>query len=148
LERQPAVEPDALYRADRLREILPECDYVILTVPYTPQTHGLIDEAALRLMKPEAVLVNVSRGEVVDEAALVRALDEGWIGGAALDVFEQEPLPADSPLWGMNNVIISPHVSGWTPRYDERATELFVANLKLYLAGEPLLNRVRPALGY
>jgi D-2-hydroxyacid dehydrogenase (NADP+) len=93
-------------------------------------------------MKPTALLVNVARGAVVDEAALILALREGWIAGAALDVFEQEPLPANSLLWKMENVIISPHISGFTPHYDERATALFAENLRRYLAGEPLLNRV------
>jgi D-2-hydroxyacid dehydrogenase (NADP+) len=93
-------------------------------------------------MKPSAVLVNIARGAVVDEAALIRALHEGWIAGAALDVFEQEPLSGDSPLWEMDNVIISPHVAGFTPHYDDRATALFADNLRRYLAGEPLLNQV------
>ncbi len=139
---RPGAEPDRLYTPDQLIEMLSECDYVVLTVPYTSATHHLIDRAALRAMKPTAVLINVARGAVVDEAMLVRALREGWIAGAGLDVFEQEPLPADSPLWTLDNVIISPHVSGFTPHYDDRATALFAENLRRYLAGEPLLNRV------
>ena len=131
-----------IYTSDRLIEILPECDFVVLTVPYTSATHHIIDEGALRVMKPTAVLINVARGSVVDEVALVRALREGWIAGAGLDVFEQEPLPEDSPLWKMDNVLISPHVAGFTPHYDDRATALFGENLRRYLAGEPLLNQV------
>jgi phosphoglycerate dehydrogenase-like enzyme len=128
--------------------MLPECDYVVLTVPYTSATHHLLDRQALRLMKPTSVLINVARGAVVDEAALVHALREGWIAGAALDVFEEEPLPDDSPLWKMDNVIISPHVAGFTPHYDDRATALFAENLRRYLGGEPLLNQVERGREY
>ncbi len=138
----PHSEPVGWYTPDQLTQMLPECDYVVLTVPYTSATHHLVDEAVLRAMKSTAVLINIARGAVVDEAALTRALGEGWIAGAALDVFEQEPLPADSPLWTMDNVIISPHVAGFTPHYDDRATALFAGNLRRYLAEEPLLNQV------
>jgi phosphoglycerate dehydrogenase-like enzyme len=141
-------EPDRLYTPDQLTEMLPECDYVVLAVPYTSATHHLIDQAALHAMKPTAVLINIARGAVVDEAALIRALREGWIAGAALDVFEQEPLPADSPLWTLEDVIISPHVAGFTPHYDDRATALFAENLRRYLAGEPLLNQVERGREY
>jgi phosphoglycerate dehydrogenase-like enzyme len=144
----PGSEPDRLYTPDQLTDMLPECDYVILTVPYTSATHHLIDQTALRAMRSTAVLVNIARGAVVDEAALIRALREGWIAGAGLDVFEQEPLPGDSPLWAMDNVIISPHVAGFTPHYDDRATALFADNLRRYLAGEPLLNQVDRAREY
>jgi phosphoglycerate dehydrogenase-like enzyme len=125
-----------------LFDTLAECDYVVLAAPYTSATHHLIDQAALQAMKPSAVLINIARGAIVDELALVRALREGWIAGAALDVFEKEPLPHDSPLWEMDNVIISPHVAGFTPHYDDRATALFAENLGRYVSGEPLLNRV------
>ncbi|GAB4538091.1 MAG: D-2-hydroxyacid dehydrogenase [Anaerolineae bacterium] len=135
-------EPDQWYSPDQLPQMLAVCDYVALTVPYTTATHHLIDEGALRAMKPTAVLINIARGAVVDEAALVRALREGWIAGAALDVFEREPLPEDSPLWTMENVILSPHVAGFSPHYDERATTLFAENLRRYLAGEALINQV------
>jgi phosphoglycerate dehydrogenase-like enzyme len=141
-------QPDRLYSPDQLTGILPECDYVVLTVPYTSATHHLIDRRALRVMKPTAVLINVARGSVVDEAALIHALREGWIAGAALDVFEQEPLADDSPLWAMDNVIISPHVAGFSPHYDDRATALFAENLRRYLAGEPLLNQVERGREY
>jgi phosphoglycerate dehydrogenase-like enzyme len=99
-------------------------------------------------MKPTAYLVNIARGSLVDEAALVRALREGWIAGAGLDVFEQEPLPGDSPLWDLENALISPHVAGFTPHYDERVTALFAQNLALYIAGEPLLNQLDKSQGY
>jgi phosphoglycerate dehydrogenase-like enzyme len=141
-------EPDRLYGSNQLLEMLPECDYVVLTVPYTSATHHLIDQQALRAMKPASVLINVARGSVVDEAALVQALREESIAGAALDVFEEEPLPDDSPLWKMDNVIISPHVAGFTPHYDDRATALFAENLRRYLEGEPLLNQVERGREY
>ena len=155
LRREPAVgqgdglyEPDGLYGPDGLAEMLPHCDYVVLIVPYTAATHHLIGRAALRSMKPAAVLVNMARGGVVEETALIEALRTGWIAGAALDVFEEEPLPADSPLWAMPNVVISPHVAGLTPHYLERVIELFGENLCRYLAEEPLLNRVQRERGY
>jgi phosphoglycerate dehydrogenase-like enzyme len=144
----PGAEPDRFYTPDQLTSMLPECDYVVATVPYTSATHHLVNESALRAMKSGAMLVNVARGPIVDEAALVRALSEGWIAGAALDVFEREPLPGDSPLWKMENVIISPHVAGFTPHYDDRATALFAENLRRYLSGEPLLNQVERAREY
>ena len=141
-------QPDQSYASDQLIEMLPECDYVVLAVPFTSATYHLIDRAALRAMKPTALLINVARGPVVDEAALVDALRAGWIAGAALDVFEQEPLPADSPLWTLENVILSPHVAGFTPHYDDRGTALFAENLRRYLAAEPLLNLVDRAREY
>jgi phosphoglycerate dehydrogenase-like enzyme len=128
--------------------MLPECDYVVLIVPYTEESHHMIDEPALRAMKPGAVLVNIARGGVVDEPALIRALQEGWIAGAALDVFEDEPLPPESPLWDMRNVIISPHVAGFTPHYHERVMGIFSENLRRFLSGQPLLNRCDRTAGY
>jgi phosphoglycerate dehydrogenase-like enzyme len=99
-------------------------------------------------MKPTTVIINIARGAIIDEAALVRALKEGWIAGAALDVFEQEPLPTESELWGLENVIVTPHISGGTPRYMELAVELFCDNLRRCLAGEPLRNVVDVNRGY
>jgi len=99
-------------------------------------------------MKDTAVLVNIARGPVTVEADLVRALQEGWIAGAALDVFDKEPLPEDSPLWDMENVIVSPHISGGTEIYNRRAVEIFAENLRRYLSGESLRNVVDPARGY
>ena len=139
---------DRLYPAELLHEMLNDCDYVVLSVPLSPETRHLMNAEAFRHMKPNAVLINISRGGVVDEAALIDALRAGQIGGAALDVFEQEPLPASSPLWGLSNVILSPHVSGFTLRYDERAMSLFAENLRRYVANEPLLNVVDLRRGY
>lgn len=140
--------PEAVYPPEELHRALARSDYVVLAVPSTPATRHLIGEAELRAIPEHAYLVNIARGNVVDQEALVRALREGWIGGAGLDVFDPEPLPAESPLWGFDNVIISPHVSGFTPRYDDYASDLFAENLRRYLAGEPLLNQVDRERGY
>jgi phosphoglycerate dehydrogenase-like enzyme len=140
--------PTRFYALDALHEMLAECDYVVVALPLTTETTHLIGLAELKALKPSAYLVNIARGPIVDEEALIHALCQGWIAGAGLDVFEQEPLPAGSPLWNMENVLISPHVAGFTPRYDERATALFAENLDRYLSGEPLLNLMDKARGY
>jgi len=142
------VQPDALYGLDGLPTVLSEADHVCIALPYTEQTHHLIDRERLGQMRPSAYLYNIARGKIVDEAALIEALRQGAIAGAGLDVFDEEPLPAHSPLWGMENVFITPHVSGVTPRYFERFVKLFVANLERYLEGERLLNRYDPQRGY
>jgi phosphoglycerate dehydrogenase-like enzyme len=131
-----------------LLSVLSRSDFVVVCLPLTEETHHLIGELALRSMKPTAYLINVSRGAVVDEAALLRALTQGWIAGAGLDVFETEPLPEKSWLWQLNNVIITPHLAGETPIYNERAVDLFCENLRRYLAGEPLRNVLDPSRGY
>ena len=140
--------PTRIYPSSALRSMLPECDYVVLCVPLTEETHHLIDRAALKAMKSTAYLVNIGRGELVDEGALTEALQKAWIAGAGLDVFETEPLPSDSPLWKMDNVILSPHVAGFTPEYDRRAIDLFTANLRRYLEGQALINVVDCRRGY
>ena len=104
-----------LHRPDRLTDLLPRADAVIICAPQTPETTGLFDEAMFRRMKPSAYFINIGRGKIVRLAALERALAEGWIAGAGVDVFETEPLPAESPLWGMENVIITPHSAGHGP---------------------------------
>ena len=142
----PAVE--AMYGPDQLIEVLPEADVVVLTIPLTHETQGMIGERELRAMKPSAYIVNIGRGGTIDEKALIQALQEGRIAGAGLDVFETEPLPTDSPLWTMENVIITAHYSGENPYYDERALEIFLKNLKLYKASKPLFNVVDKRLGY
>lgn len=139
---------DRLYPVEALRELLAECDYVALTVPLSPETRGMMGAAEFKAMKSDALLINVARGGVVEEAALIEALRSGTIGGAALDVFAQEPLPSDNPLWTLPNVILSPHVSGFTPEYDARAMALFAENLRRYVAGEALLNVVELGRGY
>jgi phosphoglycerate dehydrogenase-like enzyme len=140
--------PDRLYPSEALATMVAECDYVVLTIPLTPQTHHLVNAEILEAMKPSAVLVNVARGSVVDEKALITALSSGQIAGAALDVFEEEPLPQTSPLWNMDNVILSPHVSGNSLHYNEKAADLFVENLKRYLEKRPMLNVLRRDIGY
>jgi phosphoglycerate dehydrogenase-like enzyme len=140
--------PDRFYAPGALRQMLAECDYVVVALPLTAATRHIIGEPELRAMKPSAYLVNIARGGLIDEAALARALGEGRIGGAGLDVFEEEPLSADSPLWQLDNALISPHVAGFTPHYDERAVALFAGNLSRYLAGLPLQNQVDKKKGY
>jgi D-2-hydroxyacid dehydrogenase (NADP+) len=139
---------DEMLPPSDLPYLLAESDYVVVALPLTAESRNLIGEPELRAMKPTAVIVNIGRGAIIDEAALVRALREGWIAGAALDVFQQEPLSPESELWGLDNVILTPHISGGTPRYKERAVGLFCENLRLYLAGDRLRNVVDPARGY
>lgn len=140
--------PTRIYPAEALASMVSVCDYVVVTLPRTETTYHLINADILNAMKKTAVLINVGRGGVVDEAALVSALAAGRITGAALDVFEEEPLPATSPLWNLDNIIISPHVSGYTARYDEKAAALFADNLDRYLNNRPLLNRLERDRGY
>jgi phosphoglycerate dehydrogenase-like enzyme len=147
--RTPGEGPvHELLPPSELHYLLSESDYVVLAVPLTPESTQLIGEPELRAMKASAVLINIARGAVIDEPVLIRAMKERWIAGAALDVFEKEPLPPDSELWGLDNVLVTPHISGGTPRYMERAVDLFCDNLRRYLAGETLRNVVDPARGY
>lgn len=139
---------DEMFPPADLHALLAESDYVVLALPLTAESTGLIGEAELAAMKPNAVIVNIARGRVIDQEALVRALRDGGIAGAALDVTTPEPLPADHELWGLPNVMITPHISGGTPRYMERAIGLFCDNLRRYADGEPLRNVVDPARGY
>lgn len=145
-----AGEPrvDELVPPSDLPYLLAEADYLVLSMPLTDESRGLIGEDQLRAMKPGAVIVNIARGPVIDQPALIRALREGRIGGAALDVTDPEPLPPDNELWSMPNVMITPHISGGTPRYMDRAIDIFCDNLRRYLADEPLRNVVDPARGY
>ncbi len=143
-----AAIPTRLYPPQALASMLAVCDFVALTLPLTIGTQHLIDAAMLEAMKPNAVLINVSRGAIVDEAALITALAAERIAGAALDVFEEEPLPASSPLWGLDNVIITPHIAGNMRQYHEKAAALFSENLRRYLHNEPLLNLYDRDRGY
>ncbi|HUT20934.1 MAG TPA: D-2-hydroxyacid dehydrogenase [Anaerolineae bacterium] len=142
----PGVE--AMYGPHQLFRVLPEADFVVLTVPLTPDTRGLIGEPELRAIRPDAYLINIGRGGTIQEDKLAQALREGWIAGAGLDVFESEPLPADSPLWQMENVIITAHYAGLTPHYEQRALDIFLDNLARYVAGESLRNIVDKDLVY
>ena len=143
-----AAGVEAMVGPARLLDVLPEADFVVITAPLTEETRGMIGERELRALKPTAYIVNIGRGGIIAEGALVKALQEGWIAGAGLDVFEEEPLPEDSPLWGLENVIVTAHYAGITPRYDERAMAIFLDNLRRYKAGEPLRNVVDKKLGY
>lgn len=133
---------------ERLPDLLPAADIVVITAPHTPETDQLFDRTMLARMKPGSLLVNVGRGRIIDEAALVEALRQGRPGGAALDVFEREPLAPESPLWGLENVIVTPHVAGFGPRYWQGLVDLFARNLERWRAGEPLENVVDKHRGY
>ncbi|WP_371939051.1 D-2-hydroxyacid dehydrogenase [Actinomadura chokoriensis] len=133
---------------ERLDEALAEADYVVLAAPLTPQTRGMIDARALDRMRPSARLVNVGRGALVAEPDLVKVLRDGRIAGAALDVFEDEPLPPSSPFWEMPNVVVSPHMSGDVAGWRDELVRLFVDNLGRYASGRPLRNIVDKRLGY
>ncbi|MBI2912308.1 MAG: D-2-hydroxyacid dehydrogenase [Chloroflexi bacterium] len=146
--RSRAGDIDDLLPPSQLPYLLGESDFVVVAVPLTPDTRGMIGAEELRAMKPRAVIINIARGAIIQEEALLRALKEGWIAGAALDVFQREPLPPESEFWGMENVIVTAHVSGGTPRYMQLAVDLFCDNLRRYLAGEPLRNVVDIRRGY
>ncbi len=139
---------DVVYSSLRIDEVLPQADYVLLCTPVTPSTVGIINRARLGKMKPDAYLMNVGRGPLVDEAALLDALRNQRIAGAALDVFEEEPLPPDSPFWLLDNLLITPHTAAVTERLWDRHYQLIVENLKRFLAGQRLLNEVDKRRGY
>jgi phosphoglycerate dehydrogenase-like enzyme len=142
------VDVDAVFGPDQLHAVLRQCDYVVLSVPSTPQTVGMLGARELACLRPSAVLINVARGSLVDEAALVDALRTGQLGGAALDVVSREPLPAGSPLWDMPNVLVTPHSMSTAVTENEWLTDLFCDNLRRYLRGEPLRNQVDKIRGY
>jgi len=153
LRRRPeASAGDALLAEvlgpERLEELMARSDYVLVATPLTPRTRGLVGVRALGAMKPAGVLINVGRGAVVDEQALVAALQAGRIRGAALDVFAQEPLPADHPLWGMRNVLLSPHCGAQTEGWIEAAMQAFLDNLERFRHGAPLAGLVDKQSGY
>jgi phosphoglycerate dehydrogenase-like enzyme len=139
---------DRVIGPDRLHELLGESDIVVLAAPLTAETEGMIDEAAIAAMKKDAWLINVARGRLVDDTALVRALRDNRIGGAALDAFRDEPLPPGSPYWELQNVILTPHTAWSSARVLDRSIDLFCDNLVRFARGEPLRNVVDPAAGY
>ena len=139
---------DRMLGPDGLFELLESSDWVVLASALTPETRGLIGEPELKAMKNTACLINIARGQIVQEEILIQALREGWIAGAGLDVFAHEPLPPDSPLWDMPNVVITSHRSGSTPHYNDRLVEIFIENLRRYRAGEPMINVVDKQLTY
>jgi phosphoglycerate dehydrogenase-like enzyme len=140
--------PERIYPGEAIATMAAECDYLVLTIPLTEKTKHLVNERVLEAMKPSAYLINIARGAIVDEKALITAVSQQKIGGAALDVFEEEPLPSSSPLWELENVIISPHISGNIDDYPDKAAEVFIANLKRYLEKKPLFNQLNRDLGY
>jgi phosphoglycerate dehydrogenase-like enzyme len=146
VEQVPCV--DEVFSSSELVEHIPEADYVVELAPLTPETEGIIDEAAFRSMKRNCYFINVGRGKVAHEEAMTRALREDWIAGAYLDCFGVEPLPPDSPLWELGNIFIVPHDSHSSPKIGERLVTQFCENLRRYVAGEPLLNVCDPQRGY
>ena len=147
VKRDPSECPDAVdevFGPPDLDDVLERADYLVLACPLTDETRELVDADALARLPEWAVLVNVARGEIVDEPALIEALQSGEIRGAALDVVAEEPLPEDSPLWGMENVVITPHVAGSTPHYWERCADIFAENYRQFVDGEPasMTNRI------
>jgi phosphoglycerate dehydrogenase-like enzyme len=147
--REPALEDGVRVCPPAAQaEVMARADFVAVCLPLTSETVGSIGETELRGMKPSAYLIAVGRGRVIDEAALLRCLRERWIAGAALDVFAQRPLPSDSPFFELPNVLLTPHISGISANYYERMAELFCANLRHYLAGEPLCSLVDKQRGY
>lgn len=149
--RNPDSTPDAVdevFAVDQLDEMLGQCDHVVNTLPETAFTRKLLDEKRLWAMKKGSFLYNIGRGTTVDQDALVEMLFTGHLAGAGLDVFEEEPLPKESPLWGMSNVIITPHTGGSSPHEDERVAAVFLENLRRFARGEPLKNVVDHDVGY
>ncbi len=151
MRRDPTRRVDgaeAVVAPAALHELLAWADFVVCALPLTNETRGVIDEAALRSLRSSAYLINVGRGEHIDEGALVHALRCGAIAGAALDVFNDEPLPSDHPFWSLPNLVLTPHISGYTPQYFEKMLALFEDNLDRYASGRPLRNVVDKQLGY
>ena len=145
---QPMADVDEVHAADDLMTLLSRADFVAVSTPLTKATRGMISKAAIDTMKPGAILADVSRGGVVDQAALHEALGSGHLSAAVLDVFEVEPLPAESPLWSLKNVLLSPHCASVFPGWDKASFEMFLANLDRWQKGEPLQNVVDPGRGY
>lgn len=145
---QPLPGFERVVGADEWLTLLPQADYVVVATPLTPETRGSIDVTALRSMRSSAYFINIARGAIVDEDALITALSEGWIAGAGLDVFSTEPLPPESPFWSMPNVFVTPHCSGFSVHLIQRSISLFLDNLTRYRAGTPLRNVVDRTAGY
>jgi phosphoglycerate dehydrogenase-like enzyme len=145
---QPTPNVDELFTHDRLHEFLGQSDFVVVTAPRTRETVGMLGEAEFRAMKPTAYYVCFSRGGIAEDAALLRALNEGWIAGAGLDAHSQEPLPPDSPFWTARNTIVTPHNGASTPGTRQRAADIVADNVRRFIAGEPLRNVVDKQAGY
>ncbi|WP_114576307.1 D-2-hydroxyacid dehydrogenase [Saliphagus sp. LR7] len=144
-KRDPSDAPEAtdeVYPPEEVAEVYRQADYLVVACPLTDETRGMIDREAFESLSSDAVVVNIARGEVIEEEALVSALQQGRIGGAALDVFDEEPLSQESPLWDLPNVLVTPHMAGSTPHYFDRVGDLFATNLEAFLAGEEPENRI------
>jgi phosphoglycerate dehydrogenase-like enzyme len=152
LKRHPPASPDPyiaeFFTPDAMAEMLGRCDYVVVAAPLTPETRHMVSDAQFAAMKPSAVILNVGRGPVIDQAAMVRALTEKQIRGAGLDVFEHEPIPADDPIWSLDNVLISPHCADHTKDWLNDAMRFFLDQYARFEKGEPLENIVQKHLGY
>lgn len=139
---------DRMYESGKILDMLPRCDYIVVTVPLTPETKGLIAQPEFAVMKKSAVVINVGRGPTIDEGALIRALSEKKIRGAALDVFDEEPLPQGHPFYSLENVLLSPHCADHTPDWHENAMRFFLEQLERFRSGQALRNVVNKRLGY
>jgi phosphoglycerate dehydrogenase-like enzyme len=145
---QPSPPAKQVFGFDQMQAAVAQADFVVLAIPVTPETTGFFNARLFAAMKQSAYLVNVGRGVLVDEAAMIEVLQQKRIAGAALDVFTEEPLPANSPLWEMENVMITPHTASITERLWERHYELISENVRRYLSSAPLLGVVNKAKGY
>jgi phosphoglycerate dehydrogenase-like enzyme len=145
---KPTRPADVVYPVTRIERALPKADFVIVTTPLTAQTRGLLDKERLSLLKPHAGFMNIGRSPIVDYAALTQMLAKGELSGAVLDVFDQEPLPADSPMWTTPNLVVMPHISCDDPRYIDQLFDTWFANLERHLGGRKLKNIVDRNLGY
>lgn len=152
VKRSPCVTPtyvdEMFFGEEGIDNLIKKCDYIILALPNTNNTNGVISEERLKNMKPGCFIVNVGRGSAIDQQALIKALHEGWIAGAGLDVTTPEPLPSDNPLWGMPNVLITPHASGYSAYNMEKILSVFKENLKRYVEAKPLINLIDFDAGY
>jgi phosphoglycerate dehydrogenase-like enzyme len=147
-EKEIPAGVQRVFASSQIDDMLALSDYVVLCAPVTPSTEGLMNAARIARMKPDAYLINVGRGPLIDETALIDALRSHQIGGAALDVFVQEPLPAESPLWNLDNLLITPHTASLTDKLWERQYALYTENLRRFVAGQPLLGLVDKRTGY
>jgi phosphoglycerate dehydrogenase-like enzyme len=148
VQAEAPVGVEALWKPSRLPELLAQSDFVVIAAPHTPQTEKMFARAQFRQMKRAAHFINIGRGAIVDLTSLVAALEAGEIAGAGLDVFETEPLPKEHPLWRMENVIITPHVAGVSPRIAERHLAALLDNVGRFARGEPLKNVVRKEMWF
>jgi phosphoglycerate dehydrogenase-like enzyme len=145
---EPSQHADEVLPSEDLHDLMSRSDFVVIAAPLTEETRGMIGATEIAAMRPDAWLINIARGAIVDQPALIEALEEERIGGACLDVFAEEPLPEGSPLWNLPNVIITPHNSWSSPHLEDRAADLFLENLERYVAGRPLMNVVDKEAGY